>query len=350
MKLFFQFLILIATISIVACAKNTTNTSSNPLRGYENLNNDVPLDKRVADQTLPPKQDDGDPIACPKPYSLSFTTEDGKDLGRELPFVVGQKKTVLINIASKFPNLTIKSYNKPDNVSLAPVKGGYAFTFQPKSDQVNMSQRMAISVNVPQEGCLKGQGQIPEPFTVTVSSGKAQAEISNVTLDEEAVYKSTDVLSFQVDVTDPNLANNEKPKQPQFVPTTKFPTDELLPIDTRNSFSCDDGTPVNNTTSRFSCKLDLNQGKMGQSNRKDKSIATAGFSILAQSVTGEPSIAKQIILNLQFAQTAAPAAQTPESTPAPSSDNATTKPTPKPAAKPAPKTKTATARKSGART
>lgn len=328
MKTFFQILIVLTTFAIAACNQSPTNVHSDPLRKYQALKNDLPMDKAGTDTHAGPAVDEGVPYACQKPYDMNITDENGDGVNGQLQFIVDQEKTygVILNSA-QFPDLKLSLLNAPKGMSLKPTKtsGLWELSFKPTASQGNLNDHLVIKVQVPQTGCAKGE--MGETLSINVNYGKPLPSISISGLDK-SLFQYNETAPFTVDIQDPGLADSETAKPPQFNFDNSFGTTETLFLSAKDAVKCDQGQKIAAQTFRFQCSVDFNQIKM----TSNQAFGHSDFKLFAVSANGEKSRARSIGLNIAFppptpAQTAAIDSDTASKSTAPKSKKSTSKKT-----------------------
>jgi len=311
MKALLQLSILTVSLLIVACG-NPTNTQTNPIKKYSNRWNDVPADQRGKDVVVAASVDDGNPFACPKPYTIHFTDADGKDAGTSLQFTVGQSKVYKIDLTStKFQNLQLAlPKNAPKNFILNRSKSGaYSISFTPTAAQDNMSEKVRLIVDITQTDCIRGIES--ELLSVTVNSGKTLPSVAILNLDQEHKYSNTDLITFDVEITDPTLTSDKTPNFPEFTYNNNFATGETAFTSAADAISCNRSTKVSDFTYRFSCLVDGT--KIKNQYLPNQPDVSTGFQVYARSVSNDLSDSQDAALTFHFpvdlpapAQTAAP--------------------------------------------
>lgn len=296
MKALLQLSILLVVLVITACG-NPTNTQTNPLKKYQNRANDVPVSERGKDVVVPASIDDGNPVACPKPYTMNITDSNGQDAGRSLQFTVGQNKSYRVDVTStQFQNLSLSlPKNGPKGLTLNKSKSGvYSISFKPDAVQDNMSEKLRLIVDVPQTGCVKGLES--ELLTINVNSGQPMPSVAIVNLDQERRYNSTDAIPFEVEVTDPALTGDKSPNFPEFTYKNNFGGETNF-VSSADSISCNRSTKVSEFTYRFSCMIDATKIKNPFQNQPDVST---GFQVYARSITNDLSDSQDASLTFHF--------------------------------------------------
>lgn len=313
MKALLQLSIVLTVLVLTACG-NPTNTQTNPLKKYQNRANDVPANERGKDVVIPASVDDGNPVACPKPYTIHFLDADGKDAGTSLRFTVGESKSYKVDLSSsQFQNLSL-SFPKdvPKGLSLNRSKSGvYSISFKPDAVQDNMSEKVRLIVDVPQTGCVKGLES--ELLTINVNSGKPLPSVAILNLDQEHKYSSTDSIPFEVEVTDPALTDGKSPNFPEFTYNNNFATGETAFASASDAITCNRSTKVSDFTYRFSCMVDGT--KIKNPYLPNQPDVSTGFQVYARSITNDLSDSQDAALTFHFPVDLPPPAQT--ATPAP---------------------------------
>lgn len=320
MKALLQLSILLTSLSIVACG-NPTNTQTNPLKKYQNRANDVPVRERGEDVNIGPAIDDGNPLACPKPYTMHLLDADGKDAGRSLQFTVGQSKSYNIDLtSSQFKDIAV-SLPKNAPLKLSRTKSGdYSISFSPTAAQDNMSEKVRLLVSFPQTGCNKGMES--ELLTVNVNSGKPLPSVAILNLDQERRYGSTDSIPFDIEVTDPALTDGKTPNFPEFTYKNTFATGETAFTSAEGAISCNHSAKVSDFTYRFNCLIDASKIKNPFQNQSD---VNTSFQVFARSISNDLSDSQDASLTFHFpVELPAPAQTTPAPTAATTSSPSTT--------------------------
>jgi hypothetical protein len=115
---------------------------------------------------------------------------------------------------------------------------------------------------------------------------------------DQPKYDATQTFQFRVSVKDPNLANNETPKEPAFeFNVQKVGTSESLYLSAKDAL-IDDHTPPVRSGDRwiFTYKIDLSKIK----SPARQTFAQTGFSVTTQSVNGSPAVPRTATMNLVF--------------------------------------------------